>query len=85
MPSETARPDDDGGDGDYGEAQPATSLATEPTGVEDEEADDESANDGTSTFQSGDDGTRGSIELSSVYSSLIGIEVVGSEEHWQEG
>lgn len=85
LPSETTRPDDDGDGGDDGEAQPTTSLATEPAGVEDEETDEESTNDSSSTFQSGNDSTRGSIEFTSVDGSLISVEVVGSEEHWEEG
>ena len=84
LPSETTRPDDDGEGGDEGEAQPTTSLATEPAGVKDEETDKESTDDGTSTFQSGNNSTRGSIEFTSVDGSLICVEVVGSEEHREE-
>jgi len=39
LPRKTTRPDDDGNDGDDGETQPTTGFATEPVGVEDEEAD----------------------------------------------
>jgi len=84
LPSETTRPDDDGDGGDDSEAQPTTSLTAEPAGVEDEETYEESANDGTSTFQSGNNSTRWSIEFASVDSSLVSVEVVGSEKHWQE-
>ena len=84
LPGETASPDDDGDDGNDGEAQPTTSLAREPTRIENKEADEESADYGTSTFQGGDDSTCGSIEFGSVDSSLIGVEVVGSEEHGEK-
>ena len=84
LPSEAARPDDDGDDSNEAEAQPTAGLAREPVGVKDQETDDKSADDGTSTLQSGNNRPRRSIKLAGVDSSLIGVEVVGSEEHWEK-
>jgi len=76
LPGETAGPDDNGDDGDEGEAQPSTGFSREPGCVEDEEADKKSTDDGPGALQSGDDGTGGSIEFTSVDSPLVGVEVV---------
>jgi hypothetical protein len=59
-------------------------LRCERAGVEDEEADEESADDGTSTLQGRDDCARRSVEFTGVDGPLIGVEVVGSEEHWEK-
>lgn len=56
----------------------------EPVGIKNEKSDEKGADDGASTLQSGNDSASRTIEFTGVDGTLIGVEVVRSEEHGEE-
>ena len=56
----------------------------EPFSIENEETDEKGADDGTRTFQSGNDGASGTIEFTGVDGTLVSVKVVRGKEHWEE-
>lgn len=57
LPSESARPHGNDSDGDDTETEEATRATVEALAIEDEETDEESAENGTSTFEGSVQGT----------------------------
>ena len=84
LPGERHSPDDDGEDRDDGEAEVATRAPVEELQVEHEVPDHQRTDDGACALEGGIERTRGAVEDSGVDCTLVGVEVVGSEEHGRE-